>query len=164
MARRRRRREQLQTRLGLEFEADGSSESQLDQHLSGDRHRTNLRLLERELISDRELDKDINPYTYPELWLRERKHCRVCDVPVTSLTLAKKLSDKFVGLVSVYYFLIDLNLIIGERRSILRPKTSKTNLINKIALQFELQKFRIPGKHRGALQGTHWEVVSCWSG
>ena len=56
------------------------------------------------------------------------------DDPSPSLTLAKKLSDKFVGLVSVYYFLIDLNLIIGERRSILRPKTSKTNLINKIAL------------------------------
>ena len=86
------------------------------------------------------------------------------DDPSPSLTLAKKLSDKFVGLVSVYYFLIDLNLIIGERRSILMPKTSKTNLINKIALKFELRKFRIPGKHRGALQGTHWEVVSCWSG
>ena len=70
-------------------EADCSSETQLEQHLSGDRHRTNLRLLERELISDPELDKDINPYNYPELWLREQKHCRLCDVPITSLTMAK---------------------------------------------------------------------------
>lgn len=70
-------------------EADCSSDSQLEQHFCGDRHRTNLRAMERELASDPELDKDINPYNLPELWLRERKHCAVCDVPVTSIRMAK---------------------------------------------------------------------------
>ena len=70
-------------------EADCSSDSQLEQHLCGDRHRTNLRSMERELASDPELDKDINPYNLPELWLRERKHCTLCDVPVTSIRMAK---------------------------------------------------------------------------
>ena len=70
-------------------EADCSSDSQLEQHLCGDRHRTNLRGMERELAGDPELDKDINPYNLPELWLRERKHCTLCDVPVTSIRMAK---------------------------------------------------------------------------
>ena len=70
-------------------EADCSSDSQLEQHLSGDRHRTNLKAMERELASDPELDKDINPYNLPELWLRERKHCTLCDVPITSIRMAK---------------------------------------------------------------------------
>jgi len=70
-------------------EADCSSDSQLEQHFCGDRHRTNLRAMERELASDPELDKDINPYNLPELWLRERKHCTLCDVPVTSIRMAK---------------------------------------------------------------------------
>lgn len=70
-------------------EADCSSDSQLEQHLSGDRHRTNLKGMERELAGDPELDKDINPYNLPELWLRERKHCTLCDVPITSIRMAK---------------------------------------------------------------------------
>ena len=70
-------------------EADCSSESQLEQHLCGDRHRTNLRSMERELASDPELDKDINPYNLPELWLRERKHCNLCDVAISSIRMAK---------------------------------------------------------------------------
>ena len=70
-------------------EADCSSDSQLEQHLSGDRHRTNLKGMERELAGDPELDKDINPYNLPELWLRERKHCNLCDVPITSIRMAK---------------------------------------------------------------------------
>ena len=70
-------------------EADCSSESQLEQHLCGDRHRTNLRGMERELAADPELDKDINPYNLPELWLRDRKHCNLCDVAITSIRMAK---------------------------------------------------------------------------
>ena len=70
-------------------EADCSSESQLEQHLSGDRHRTNLRGMERALASDPELDKDINPYNLPELWLRDRKHCYLCHVPISSIRMAK---------------------------------------------------------------------------
>ena len=46
------------------------------------------------------------------------------DDPPSSFSLAKELGNKFVGFVSVYNFLVDLNLIIGEARSILGPKTS----------------------------------------
>jgi len=69
-------------------EADCSSESQLEQHMTGDRHRTNLRLMESALAADPELDKDINPYNLPELWLRDRKHCYMCDVQLSSLRMA----------------------------------------------------------------------------
>jgi len=70
-------------------ESDCSSKVQMDQHLRGERHRTNVRRMERELAGDPELDKDINPYNIPEQWLRERKHCNLCDVPVFSIRIAK---------------------------------------------------------------------------
>merc|ERR1719289_470490 len=41
------------------------------------------------LAGDIELDKDINPYSLPEVWLRERKHCNLCDVPIESIRIAK---------------------------------------------------------------------------
>jgi len=56
--------------------------------MTGDRHRTNLRLMESALAADPELDKDINPYNLPELWLRDRKHCYMCDVQLSSLRMA----------------------------------------------------------------------------
>ena len=40
-------------------------------------------------MGDPELDKDINPYNLPEVWLRERKHCNLCDVPIFSIRMAK---------------------------------------------------------------------------
>jgi len=70
-------------------ESDCSGQVQLDQHLRGERHRTNVRKMERELVGDPELDKDINPYNLPEVWLRERKHCNLCDVPIFSIRIAK---------------------------------------------------------------------------
>jgi len=70
-------------------ESDCSGQVQLDQHLRGERHRTNVRKMERELIGDPELDKDINPYNLPEVWLRDRKHCNLCDVPIFSIRIAK---------------------------------------------------------------------------
>ena len=49
-----------------------------------------VRRLEREVAGDPALEADINLYNLPELWLRERQHCPLCDVAVgTSVTLAK---------------------------------------------------------------------------
>ena len=70
-------------------ESDCSGQVQLDQHLRGERHRTNVRKMERELVGDPELDKDINPYNLPEVWLRERKHCNLCDSSIFSIRIAK---------------------------------------------------------------------------
>lgn len=70
-------------------ESDCSGQTQLNQHLSGERHRTNVRKMERELVTDPELDSDINPYNLPEVWLRERKQCPMCDVPIFSIRIAK---------------------------------------------------------------------------
>ena len=42
-------------------ESDCSGQVQLDQHLRGERDRTNVRKMDRELVGDTELDKDINP-------------------------------------------------------------------------------------------------------
>jgi len=70
-------------------ESDCSGQVQLDQHFRGERHRTNVRKMERELVGDPELDKDINPYNLPEVWLRERKHCNLCDIAIFSIRIAK---------------------------------------------------------------------------
>jgi len=70
-------------------ESDCSGQTQLDQHLSGERHRTNVRKMERELVTDPQLDSDINPYNLPEVWLRDRKQCPMCDVSIFSIRIAK---------------------------------------------------------------------------
>ena len=61
---------------------------QLEQHTAGEKHKMTMRRMERYVVSDPELDKDINPYNLPEQWLRERKHCNLCDVQVSNLRLA----------------------------------------------------------------------------
>ena len=70
-------------------EADCSGQSQLDQHLRGERHRGLLRRMERELAGDPSLETDINPYNLPELWLREKSQCNLCGCAIPSLTIAK---------------------------------------------------------------------------
>jgi len=70
-------------------ESNCSSEKQMIQHLSGERHRTSVRLMETMLAGDIKLDEDLNPYTLPETWLRDRKHCNLCDVPIESIRIAK---------------------------------------------------------------------------
>merc|ERR1719186_233056 len=41
------------------------------------------------LAGSPELDKDLNPYHLPENWLRDRKHCNLCDVKIESIRFAK---------------------------------------------------------------------------
>lgn len=70
-------------------EADCSGQNQLEQHLRGERHRSLLRRMERELEGDPSLETDINPYNLPELWLREKSQCNLCACAIPSLTIAK---------------------------------------------------------------------------
>ena len=70
-------------------EADCSGQNQLEQHLRGERHRSLLRRMERELEGDPSLETDINPYNLPELWLREKSQCNLCGCAIPSLTIAK---------------------------------------------------------------------------
>ncbi|XP_023334759.1 uncharacterized protein LOC111706189 [Eurytemora carolleeae] len=70
-------------------ESNCSSEKQMLQHLSGERHRMMVKGMEVMLAGDPKLDEDINPYNLPEVWLRERKHCNLCDVPIESIRIAK---------------------------------------------------------------------------
>ena len=71
-------------------ESDCSGQHQLEQHLRGERHRSVVRRLERELAGCPALEcGDVNPYNLPQLWLAQRRHCNLCDVAITSLLLAK---------------------------------------------------------------------------
>ena len=70
-------------------EADCSGQSQLEQHLRGERHRSLLRRMERELAGDPSLETDINPFNLPELWLREKSQCNLCGCVIPSLVIAK---------------------------------------------------------------------------